>query len=468
MPPDADDKTHDSHPLNPRETRHALLIAAIAWGVFGSAWMTMVGGAPYVTFVRHKLHVSMAMFGLLSALPQLLAGLQLWGALLVERTRRRKRLFLVCGTANRATWFLIAALPWAIPETYPGARVWAFMGLILIGAVLNHLATPAWFSWFGDMVPEHIRARYLSKRAALSTVTVIIVGAIVPVIVDWNSSQLTFSLIFGVAAGFGVTDILLFRSVREPEMPPHEGPPWTIRAVLEEPLKNSAFRRYLLYTFSELFMFGLSGPFFMVIALEYLKIGNFQSNLFASLLFMVFTAVSLPWWGRVCDTFGAKPLAKLGTIGTLIFPLCWLFATPHHYLGYLVTAAVIGGVFGAAIQTADLSMMYLYTPRERRSAYMACLMLANSLGWGLAPYLSGQAVDLLEGVTWQVGGYTFIGLHFLLMATLVARVVHILFVIPRVSEPGARRTRELARHLVLAPWQRLNDGFTRVAGTRSR
>jgi hypothetical protein len=38
----------------------------------------------------------------------------------------------------------------------------------------------------------------------------------------------------------------------------------------------------------------------------------------------------------------------------------------------------------------------------------------------------------------------------------------VLFVIPRLPEENARTTRELARHLLRAPWVWLSEGFTKV------
>jgi len=211
-------------------------------------------------------------------------------------------------------------------------------------------------------------------------------------------------------------------------------------------------------------MFGLAGPFFMLMALEFLKIGNLRSTIYVNTIPLAVTAVALPLWGGLCDRFGARPTVKLGTIISTVFPICYLFATPDHYVWLLGTAAVVGGVFGAAIQTADMSMMYSHTPRESRSAYMACLMLANSLGWGIAPALSGAAAQALKPVHFHLIGFTFGNLHFLMAASLLARILHVLFVIPRLPEENARSTRELAWHLLRAPWVWLTEGLTKASG----
>jgi len=440
--------------LSPAETRRALWVAAIAWGVFGSAWASMVSGAPFVAFVREKLGASTVMYGLFSSLPFLGVFAQLPGSWWAEHSRRRKSLFLITATANRALWFLIAALPWIIPESYGGARVGALLALVVIGSTLAHAGTPAWFSWFADMVPESIRGRYLGRRAALATTTAVIVSAVVSRVIDWNDSFTVFAVIFCIAAVLGLVDIELFFLVREPEMPRREGPPWRLRDVLAGPLNSRPFRGYLLYAFSEAFMFGFAGPFFWLMGLEGLHIGKFWSNFYVALVPMVFTALALPAWGSAGDRFGAKPLVTLGTVMSISFPVCWVLARPEHYHALLATCAVIGGLFGAAISVGDMSMVFSLTPRESRSAYLAVLSLASSFGWAGAAALAGWVAQALKPVQWHVAGWTFGQFHFLMFISITLRLLHVIFVIPHLPDTRAQPTGDLVRHLVRRPFRR--------------
>jgi MFS family permease len=455
--------TVEASHLSPAEVRRALLTAAIAWGVFGSAWMAMTSGAPYVTFVRAKLHASTFTYFLLSALPFLTVLLQWPGSYLVERMRARRLLFLLPASAGRLVWLLVAALPWVIPSHRPEVRIGLFMALMVVGAGLGSFSSPAWFSWFAEMVPEHIRGRYLSQRAALSTLTVAWVGLLVPWIIDRNSSFTAFSVLFSIAALLGLADVSLFWWVREPPMPEHEGPRWGMLSPLLTPLRDRPFRGYLLYAFSESFMFGIAGPSFMLMALEFLHLSNFRASLWVSTTPMIFTMVTLPLWGGLCDRFGARSLVALGTLTSIIYPLAYLAAAPGHYRPFLITAAVIGGVFGAAIQSGDLAMLYSLTPRAGRSAYIACVMFASSLGWFFAPTLSGALAQALKPLSWHVAGRTFGNLHVLMAISLVARLLHSAFIIPRLPEQNPRPTRELVRHLVCCPFQQLSAGFSRLA-----
>jgi MFS family permease len=440
--------------LSPAETRRALLVAAIAWGVFGAAWMNLISGAPFVNYAR-KLGASTFVFGLLSSLPFLGVLAQLPASYIVERVRRRKSLFIVCGIAQRSLWFGAAAIPWVIPHEHAHLRVGALLAVLMLSSTLGNASTPAWLSWFADFVPVQIRGRYLGNRAALATLTGVVTSGIAGYVLDRSGSYTAFTIIFCVAAVFGLMDIVLFFAVRETAMVEREGPPWRLRNVVSEPLSNRPFRRYLVYAFSEAFMFGIAGPFFWLMGLEVLEIGNFWSNFYIMMVPMIATAVTLPLWGSACDRFGSRPLVSLGTLMTVAFPLCWLLATPSHFHTALAIAAVIGGGFGAAILVADMNMLMSLTPRVNRSAYIAMLSLASALGWVIAPTVSGAVAQELKGVYLHIGGRAFGNLHFLMAASLLLRLAHVFFIVPRLPDTPTGSTGSLITHLVTWPLRRL-------------
>jgi len=452
--------SRNAGPLNAAETRRALLVAALAWGIFGSAWMNLISGAPFVTFAR-TLGASTFMFGLLCSLPFLGVLMQLASSYWVERRRKRRGLFLICGSGQRLVWLAVAFLPWIIPERHADARVGALLALVMLSSALGNAAAPAWLSWFADVVPEQIRARYLGKRAALGTVTAVVTAGIAGWVLDRDSSFRVFAAIFVIAAVVGLGDYLLFLFVRESPMEEHEGPPWRLRNVVVGPLSDARFRGYLLYAFSEAFMFGVAGPFFWLMGLEVLNIGNFWSNVYVMMVPMVFMAFTLPLWGNVCDRFGSRPLVTLGTLVSIVFPVCWVLATEGHYHVLLAAAAVLGGSFGAAIQVADLNMLFSLTPRRNRSAYLAMLSVAGSLGWVVGPILGGTIAQVLKPVELHLAGRTFVNLHFLMAFSIIVRLLHALLVVPRLPEPPKETTGGLVRHLAGWPFQRVARVWSR-------
>ncbi len=231
--------------------------------------------------------------------------------------------------------------------------------------------------------------------------------------------------------------------------------PWRPRNVVAIPLSEPPFRRYLLYALSETFMLGLASPFFWLVGLEVLAIGNFWSNFYIMIVPMVITALTLPLWGGICDRFGSKPPLILGTLMSSAFPACWLFATQQHYHALLAVAAVVAGAFAGAVLSADLSMLFALTPRRNRSAYIAMLSVASSLGWAIGPALGGAIAQSLKPVEFHAIGRTFGNLHVLILISVVVRILHTLFIIPRVPEEPKESTGALVKHLLLWPFHQL-------------
>jgi len=182
-----------------------------------------------------------------------------------------------------------------------------------------------------------------------------------------------------------------------------------------------------------------------------LKIGNFWSNFYIMIVPMVFTAVTLPLWGALADRFGAKPLVMLGTLSSVVWPLCWIAATPSNYHLPLATAAIVGGGASSSVQAADMSMIFGLTPRRNRSAFLAMVALAASLGWVIAPSAGGAVAQALKPLSFDVFGRTFGNLHVVLAISFVIRFVHAFVVVPRLPEEPKRTTGALVRHLVGRP-----------------
>ena len=107
------------------------------------------------------------------------------------------------------------------------------------------------------------------------------------------------------------------------------------------------------------------------------------------------------------------------------------------------------------MQTADMTMMYALTPRENRSAYMACIMLAASLGYAIAPPLGGALADLLKPVSVHVWGLTLINFHFLMFLSILITLAHATFIIPRLPADSTATAGDVVKHLTRTSFARL-------------
>src|SRR3954452_18332481 len=220
--------------------------------VFGSVWMNSTSGAPLTLFAK-GLGATPFQFGLLSALPFIASLVSMPASLLIERTGRRKSIFLHGLYTQRLMWFVIALAPVLMVSWYGVAAAPRAMGMVLMLMFLMHAAGafggPAGVSWMADVVPERLRGKYFSRRRQWGILSAIPAALVVGWVLDRGMSGGTGSSstgalwvcagVFSLAAVFGFVDIHVFQYLPETPKPPHKG--LELLTALEEPLKNKRF-----------------------------------------------------------------------------------------------------------------------------------------------------------------------------------------------------------------------------------
>ena len=432
------------------ELRRALLLIAIAWGVFGTMWFNTVAGAPFAAYAR-KLGATTLVYGLLSSLPLLGALAQIPGAYFVERTRRRKALFIYSCLIGRSSWFVAAALPWLFRE--PTLRVVGLMGVVFVSATLANLGSPGWLSWFGDVVPPRIRGTYIGVRARLATLMGMLAAVAAGYALDRNSAYWMYSVVFSLAAAVGLADIVLFFRVPEPRMSRRED---TLRLsiVVLGPLRDASFRRYLAYAASTAVCYGIFGPFAWLFALEYLNLGKLGANLYLMVLPLAAMTAVFPLWGKTVDRYGCRPTLTLAWIGLLLFPAAWFFATPASNW-WLAVVALVVGAFLAGAQVAEFNLMFAMTPTTQRSAYLASVAVVSGVFAAAALAVGGAVAQALRELHVPLWGLEITNLHVLLLVSLALRIAHLLYFIPRLPEAKAAPAMRLALDMLRLPFTAL-------------
>src|SRR4051794_14891679 len=106
----------DALPLDPSRAtvrdeplRTRLGVITLGW-VFGAVWQTTISGSPVTQFMK-GMGASNFQFGLFAALPFIASLLSVPASLHIERTGRRKPLFMWSLYPQRLLWFPIALVP---------------------------------------------------------------------------------------------------------------------------------------------------------------------------------------------------------------------------------------------------------------------------------------------------------------------------------------------------------------------
>lgn len=113
--------------------------------------------------------------------------------------------------------------------------------------------------------------------------------------------------------------------------------------------------------------------------------GGLLGAAYASLQF-----VAAPFWGRLSDRYGRRPILLVSLTGSLLSNLLWVFSGDFSILllSRLLAGAMTGNIAVANAAVADV------TTAENRSRGMAAVGMAFGLGFILGPAIGGQLAAL--------------------------------------------------------------------------
>jgi len=117
-----------------------------------------------------------------------------------------------------------------------------------------------------------------------------------------------------------------------------------------------------------------------------------------------------PWWGRLSDRIGRRPVLLLSTAGAsvsyVLFALAaWPGLSPGTSLGILLVSRVFAGICGANISVASAYIADV-TPPDKRSRGMGFIGMAFGLGFILGPVIGALSASYLglQGPGWVAAG----------------------------------------------------------------
>jgi MFS family permease len=408
-------------------------------------------------FARH-LDASEFQFGLLTALPFIASLISMPASVLIERTGRRKLIFLVSLYLQRLLWFAIALVPvWMVRRN--GGDPHAAMFLFLLLTFLMHaggaVGGPAWVSWMADVVPQRSRGKYFARRRQWGCLSAVPAAFLVGYLLDRidQTHQMTTliwcALIFCGAAIFGLADIAMFQPVREPYREPAPRAP--VLKLLSQPLRDRQFLLLAGFVGTMTFAVSFMGQFVTLYMIERLKIGASQTQAMLLIAPLVAQLLVFGFWGKVVDRMGKRPALALAGLGLVPVGLGWCFVSPHNpWLGYVLSAA--GAALWAGVEVANLNIMLQFSTsdeahphRKGGSNYVAMNSVIINVAGCLGGLASGVIAQSLRGWEWHhqlplLQSFTFYEVLFILSGVL--RLMAVVAFLPLIHEPTARRTRE--------------------------
>ncbi len=454
--------------LPSQDVRVSMTRSIAAWG-FGAAYFNLTSGAIYTAFAR-EIGANNTAFGILAAVLPLMSFLQVIAAWQLERTRRRKRQFLITGLIARSLWLLVPLLaltnywfPALLPRPFLLPSV---IFVITISAICQAFIGPAFFSWMTDLAHSRVRATFFARRVQIGTFSALLVSIAGGLIADSYPHLPVYCAILLLAGVAGILDIAIFFGVREPRFGQYNpAQAREIEAALDElgrnvpsplasirePLSDPSVRRFLTFVCLLFCGYGLYGPFLWLHSLEYLGLSKTETGLLVNALPMLAIALTSPFWGRLTQRYGNRPVMRLGTTGMTLVPIGMLLIQPDPtlfakvMLGFLFFAS---GILFVAVDLANVNLVTALAPEVPRSTMTALYSIAAGCSFAICSVIAGRLSDALNNWQWSIGDLQFVNFHVLFALSLGVRLVNTVLVVPRLQEPDARSMRFMTREVV--------------------
>jgi hypothetical protein len=350
-------------------------------GVLGQVFNTITGpGSVFLTKFAIMLNATPLQFGILAAIGQISQVFQPLGAIITKRRRKRKGVVLTLLFTGRGITLLFAILPFV---WFSGNIINAFLLLLFFSVSLQAVANNAWIGWVADLLPLSIRGRFFSVRSQYGMLTAVGVSYVFSLFIDRFSAgtmqnspslgtaffstenlPLGFAIVFSLALLSGFSGLVVLSRQPEKEKKIEEE---STAGMFFLPIRDSNFRRFLLYTCWWMLAVGIGAPFWQPFMMQKLHMSLIEVQIYGS-IHIVASILVLRLWGRLIDANGNKTAMRLIIILGGFNPVVWLFVTPHNY-PILYLEAITSGIMWAGAGLVATNFVLAIAPKERRQLY---------------------------------------------------------------------------------------------------
>jgi MFS family permease len=348
------------------------------------------------------------------------------GARLAEQRARKPVVLWSGGGVARLMLLGMALLPLFSSKGW--LLIWLLITLNGIRAFMNNLANPAWTSIVADLVPAHIRGRYLSGRNMAMGLAALLVTPLAGGLISLGNGrfglpELGFQLVFFLAFAFGIVSTFSYSRIEEPVRPlsttiqHHWGDLW-------QTLQQSyGFIGLVASAFVWNLALQIAAPFFSVYLVNEFQASTTTIGLLSSISSLM-ALFGQPFFGRLLDKKGTFWVMLVCGFTIPLLPLGWVFITAPWQVGLINT---LGGFIWAGYNLANFNMLLLLTPDKERLRMVALYQTAVFVSAFVGPLMGGYLADTFSFQL--IFGLSFVG-------RLSAMIIFYLFVVRHVFPSG--------------------------------
>lgn len=413
---------------------------SVVEGGLAQIFLNWTTGSVLTGYMLH-LGASPTQLALVASVPLLAQAASPLAAWLVTNVGHRKLFTMLGAGLGRGLWALAVVLPelGVPPQLQP---MFLVLCVLLSSVFLSSNAT-LWSAWMADIVPTDRRGSYFGTRAGIIGVVGMTGNLAAGALLDRLAAPFGFQLVLALAVLSGLLGMMLYLFHHDP---PTSHAPHKLSKLLQIPLKDANFRRFLLFATFWQFVVFLSAPFVFPYFLDELGMTFTQTAIWSAIALSCALATTM-FWGRIADQVGNKAVLAVGTfLAGALLPTCWILADFTGTLSFIWASAVFDAMAWGAIGPAIFNLALASAPPATRMMYMGMYALASGVAGFLGGVLSGPLLELFRMLEFSVLDVVVSNYHLLFLLSALGRMTAWRFLRP-VQETNAWRTRDVLRYL---------------------
>jgi MFS family permease len=424
--------------LTPRVFRRVVALSYLQ-AMVGSIFGASTGGM-FLTGYALKLGATKPQIGLLTTIPMWCVGVQLISSMVVEGGASRRRLTFIGSLLNVSAWLLIILLPYAIGGAATDVRIGVLIAIVTFAAAFGQFAGNVRGGWVGDLVPSAFRGTFFGRMALFGGIIGMVFAVLEGTFLDFVKGMglEAFSWLFAFGMIFGLINAFLF--IPQPDVAMerhvHGADFWKL---LRSTLGN---RRLLGVMAFGMMWFGqmIAWPFYVVYMLQDLQMPYLGVGL-VNAAQISFILLSSPFWGRVVNRYGCKPVLIVCSITFVAWTLAWMPMTSARMVYmFVIPMHFFCGMAAGGVNVGLNTLLYKSTTSAGRSMQLAVYAIVVAAFSSPMPTLGGYLPGLMAWLGYAVDlRFVFaVSVLFTLGATTAACFLR---------EDGAASVRDLLRNL---------------------
>ena len=365
----------------------------ITEGLATEAMTTLTGGA-FLVAMALLLGASNLQIGLLAALPTFTNIFQLLSIWLVRRYNNRRAISVVCALFARVPLVIVGVMAF-----FSSGSIQLLIFFLFFYYLFASIAGLSWNAWMKDLVPGNQLGTYFSRRSGNMQTLNVALSLCLAFIIDYIKDNYpryeltTYSVMFIVAGIIGIAGAFVLSKVPEPQSylaREH------ILQLFKRPLRDSNFRKLLVFNSAWVFALNIAIPFFTVYMLKHLGLSmTYVIGLtVVSQLCSIFT---IRMWGRFSDRYSNKTILAIAAPMYILAIIAWCFVGLYSRfltnMALLVFIHIFTGIATAGINLSLTNIGLKLAPNEHAIVYLSTKNIITAIFSSVAPLIGGVLAD---------------------------------------------------------------------------